>query len=187
MKINPPYKPITQKPYCCVPVSISMILDRRGIEHDSQEEIGYQLGLIVPKEKENLFERVRTGEKPEAGYGTQIHKEGYSFENYFSKNNIPLKTSYYPPNEVENPKKFIKDNLKKNSDLLIFFNYGKLYGEGDHGHVSLIQEINRDEITFVDPGIDKPKIREVDLDELLKAMEYHREYSGGFWAFSKKD
>ena len=85
MPINqkPFYKLIKQKPYCCVPVCISMILDRRKIKHGSQEEIGYELGLVVLKEKTHLFTKVRIGKKPVAGYGTQINKEKYSINNYF--------------------------------------------------------------------------------------------------------
>ena len=80
---KPFYKLIKQKPYCCVPACISMILDRRKIKRGSQEEIGYELGLVVPKEKTHLFTKTRTGKKPVAGYGTQINKEKYSINNYF--------------------------------------------------------------------------------------------------------
>ena len=69
------YQPISQKPYCCVPASLSMILNRRGIRHENQEKIGYDLGLIVSSEKSHLFTKVRTGKKPLAGYGTQINKK----------------------------------------------------------------------------------------------------------------
>ncbi|MFZ5341465.1 MAG: hypothetical protein ACOZBL_02705 [Patescibacteria group bacterium] len=43
IKVNPTYNPIDQLPYCCVPCSLSMILDRRNISHGTQEEIGYEL------------------------------------------------------------------------------------------------------------------------------------------------
>ena len=61
MNQKPPYKPIDQKQYCCVPTCVSMILNRRKIPHGTQDEIGYDLGLTVPKEKVHLYTKVRTG------------------------------------------------------------------------------------------------------------------------------
>ena len=48
IEIIPRYTPITEKPYCCVPAVLQMIQQRRGFDFASQDEIGYQLGLIVP-------------------------------------------------------------------------------------------------------------------------------------------
>ena len=72
------YVPITEQPYCCVPACIQMILLRRGIPLKSQEEIGYNLGLIVPQRYKNLFGKVRTGKRPKDGWGTQTGKLIYS-------------------------------------------------------------------------------------------------------------
>jgi len=69
MKISiiPKYNLKTEKEYCCVPAVLQMVQERRGLESSSQEEIGYQLGLIVPKEKAHLFSKVRTGRIPKTG------------------------------------------------------------------------------------------------------------------------
>lgn len=183
MKIDPPYDPITQKPYCCVPACLLMILERREIDHESQEEIGYKLGLTVPGEDKDKFDRVRTGEKPGAGWGTQIQKDEFSLKKYLAKNNISLELEYYPPDEVDDPKEFIRENLREGRDMLIFFHYKTLYGGVDNGHVSLIQAINDGEVTLVDPGMDVSNFRRVDLSDLMEAMEVHAEHSGGFWVF----
>lgn len=180
------YKPIKQKPYCCVPACIFMVLDRRKIKHGSQEEIGRELGLVVPKEKTHLFIKIRTAKKPIAGYGTQVNKKKYSINNYFLKNNIKLKEVYYLLEEIKDIKKFIVENLKSGNDLIVCFDSRKLYGIGDYGHVSLIQNINNNIITLIDPEKDVPNKRKVDLQKLVEAMKRHgKEKRGGFWVISK--
>ena len=75
------YKKITQKPYCCCGACLEMILNRHKITNKGQEDIAYELGLVVPEKDENLFKKARIEEKPIAGYGTQIQKEEYSINN----------------------------------------------------------------------------------------------------------
>ncbi len=186
MDQKPPYKPLDQKPYCCVPACISMILDRRKISHGTQDEIGYDLGLIVPKEKAHLYTKVRTGKKPIAGWGTQVEKKQYSINNFFKKNKIGLKETYFFVKDILDIKEFVISNIKNNNDIVVCFNNGRLYGKGDWGHVSLIQGIESDIISLVDPGEDVPKVRKVRLKKLVDAMEYHgREKRGGFWLISE--
>jgi len=186
MNQKPPYKPIDQKPYCCVPTCITMVLDRREISHSSQDEIGYELGLTVPKEKAHLYTKVRTGKKPIAGYGTQVGKKQYSINNFFRKNKIGLKETYYFVEDISDVREFIISNIKSNNDIIVCFNNEKLYGKGDWGHVSLIKGIEKNIVSLVDPGKDVPKIRKVKLDKLIEAMEYHgKEKNGGFWIISE--
>lgn len=179
------YKTITQKPYCCVPACISMVLDRRKIKHGSQEDIGYELGLIVPKEDAYLFAKVRTGRKPAAGYGTQVGKKKYSISKYFMKNKINLKETYYPPEKIKNAKKLILNLLKNNNDIIACFDNNHLYGIGDGGHVSLIESINGNIAVLVDPEKGVPKRRKVETSKLLTAIKKHgNKNRGGFWVIS---
>ena len=182
MHQKPPYRPVNQKPYCCVPACITMILERRKIKHGTQENIGYELGLVVPKVKAHLFTKVRTGKKPVAGYGTQVSKKEYSINRYFSKNNINLKEVYYPPEKVRDVRNFISENMKKGNDLIVCFNHRKLYGIGDYGHASLIHSISKDTVTLIDPESGVPKRRRVNIRKLVAAMKYHgKKRRGGFW------
>lgn len=181
------YKPIKQKPYCCVPACISMILDRRKIKHGSQEEIGYELGLIIPKEEAQFFTKIRIDKEPIAGHGTQVGKKKYSINNYFLKNKIELKETYYFSEKIKDKKSFIIENLKNNNDLIVCFNNKKLYGIEDLGHVSLIQDINDDIITLVDPENGVPSKRKVKLQKLIDAIKCHGEKRrGGFWVISEE-
>jgi len=180
------YQPLDQKPYCCVPTCISMILDRRKMSHGTQDEIGYALGLTVPKEKAHLYTKVRTGKKSIAGYGTQVDKKQYSINNFFQKNNINFKETYFFVKDISDVKEFIILNIKKNKDIIVCFNNKKLHGKGDWGHVSLVQGIRNDIVFLMDPGKDVPKIKKVKLKKLINAMEYHgKEKRGGLWLISE--
>ena len=186
MNQKPPYKLLDQKPYCCVPTCITMVLDRRKISHGSQDEIGYELGLTVPKEKAHLYTKVRTVKKPIAGWGTQVNKKQYSINSFFKKNKIGLKETYFFVKDISGVREFIISNIKSNKDIIVCFNNKKLHGRGDWGHVSLIQGIEKNIVSLVDPGKDVPKIRKVKLDRLIEAMEHHgKERSGGFWLISE--
>jgi hypothetical protein len=183
MQQKPPYKPIKQEPYCCVPACVSMVLDRRGISHGSQGEIGHELGLMVPKEKAHLFPGARIAKRA-SDYGTHVGKKRYSINSFFSKHRIRLRESYYPTSKIRELGVFIAENLKKGNDVIACFNNRKLYGTGHYGHVSLIQAINRGVVTLVDPAKGIPGKRKVKLSKLKDAMEYHRKSRGGLWVIS---
>ncbi len=176
------YKPITQEPYCCVPACISMVLDRRKIKHASQEEIGYELGLTVPKKDAHLFRKVRTGKTPISGYGTQVQKKKYSINNYFSRNKINLKEKYFPAERIKNIRKFILENLESGNDMIVCFDNKKLYNVGIGGHVSLIGKIGNGFVILIDPERGVPKRRKVEIRKLVNAMKFHgKKKRGGFW------
>lgn len=186
MDQKPPYKPIIQLPHCCCVACLIMVLDRRNIKHGSQGEIGNQLGLIVSPKNAHLFKDVIVKDDLNKEYGTQTYKEEYSINKFFSKNNIKLKETYYPIEKIGNPVEFIINNLKLGNDLLVCINNKILYGKG-HGHLSLIQSIEGENIVLVDPKINKPKIRKVKLNKLIESMrkEYHlKRNRGGFWIIS---
>ncbi len=187
MKMRLVYKLIKQKLYCCVPACISMVLDRRKIEHSLQEEIGYELGLIVPKKDAHFFTKIRSGKKPIAGYGTRVNKNKYSINNYFSKHSIDLVETYYPIDKIENVQNFIIRNLGEDKDIIACFNFRRLYGKGGNfGHVSLIQNISHNTVTLIDPETDAPEKRKIKLQKLIGAMKYHKKKRGGLWIISKK-
>ncbi len=181
----PSYKPVTQLPYHCVPACLMMILDRRNIKHGSQQEIGYELGLIVPAEEAHKFEKVRTGEKPIAGYGTQVAKKQFSINHFFKKSSIELKESYFPPEKIDDYAKFITNSIGESNDLIVCFNNKSLFGSGDWGHTCVIQGLEGSVVTLIDPAIGEPKKRKVSLSDLISAIEKHgKSRRAGFWVIS---
>ena len=188
ISVTPKYNIKMEKPYCCVPAVLQMIQERRGLEFASQDEIGYQLGLIVPKEKAYLFSKVRTGRMPKTGWGTQTSKKQYSINHYFIKNNLPLKLTIYSVEAVENVSEFIIQNLLNDNDIIICFNSQLLFGDGDVEHVSLIQEIDTEnnEMTVIDPAIGVPKIRKTKFSRLIQVLKSHKTSKlCGFWIVSR--
>lgn len=190
MKINiiPKYNLKTEKEYCCVPAVLQMVQERRGLEFSSQEEIGYQLGLIVPKEKAHLFSKVRTGRIPKTGWGTQTSKKQYSINNYFIKNNLPLELTICNVQEIKNVSEFVIQNLMNDNDIIICYNSQFLFDDGDIENVSLIQEIEteNDKLTIVDPAIGVPKVRKTKLSMLIRVLKSHEaSMLIGFWIVSR--
>jgi len=190
MKISiiPKYNLKTEKEYCCVPAVLQMVQERRGLEFSSQEEIGYQLGLIVPKEKAHLFSKVRTGRIPKTGWGTQTSKKQYSINNYLIKNNLPLELTIYNVQEIKNVSEFVIQNLMNDNDIIICYNSQFLFDDGDIEHVSLIQEIEteNDKLTIVDPAIGVPKVRKTKLSRLIRVLKSHEaSMLIGFWIVSR--
>ena len=140
--INPPYTHITEKPYCCVPAVLQMILKRRYLQYQSQEEIGNHLGLIVPSEFEHQFNKVRTGPQPRAGYGTKTSKEEFSISNYFRKNNLPLRLTKRQTTNIQYLRDCLMKSLSCGDDVIICYNSQLLFENGDIEHVSLIQSFD---------------------------------------------
>ena len=179
------YTPLTQQPYCCVPTIIQIVLLRRNMQLFSQEEIGYELGLTVPKKYKRILPKARTGKKPPAGWGTQVQVPKYSINHFFKKFKLPLKEEYSPVSKIKNIKQWIKKQLEEDKDLIVCFNYGKLYsGKGEH--VSLLESIHDNMVILVDSEQKVPKYRTVKLNKLIEAMKYHEKKQGGFWIISKK-
>lgn len=175
------YKKIAQKPYCCVGACLEMVLNRRGIKNEGQEDIAYQLGLVVPEEARHQFKKARVEDKPLAGYGTQIQKEEYSMNNFFQKNNIALHQDYHYITDIDEARKFLKEN---NENDIVICCYGKtLYNDphDDWGHMVLFDHIEDDDtVLIVDPS-PKRNYEYIKLNTIVQAIKDHGEANfGGF-------
>jgi len=178
------YIPLTQQPFCCLPTCIQMILLRRKLKLLSQEEIGRELGLIVPKEYKKILPLARTGKKPSSGWGTQASEKKFSINKFLKKFKYPLREKYFPLSKIKDVEKWLAKELKEGSDIMVCFNYKRLYGEGnDGGHISLIEKINYYNKTFtlIDPEGNVPKFRDVKIKKLVNSIKYHgKKNYGGF-------
>ncbi len=188
--INPSYKPLTQQHYCCVPTCIQMILSRRGIKPDSQEEIGWHLGLVVPKEDRHLFTKVRVGKKPKGGYGTQIGLKKYSLNSYLKKRGVPLRMELKKRSAVGGVDLFLEKNLREGNDIIVCFYNEKLFGKGTWGHVCLVEGLDtaQKKVMLIDPEKGVPKRRTVPIQKLLAAIKYHESFgkTAGFWVVKNR-
>lgn len=185
------YIPFVQQPYCCVPACIQMILYKNNIPLKSQEEIGNALGLRVKPERAHLFENVST-EEPETGiWGTQVGNPDYDVNEAFEDLGIPMKFEVRYAKKIGSPnelKEILQEIENANDDALVCFKYGSLWDDGSSsGHVNVFDRIVNDKIRLVDPAIEVPKFRMVEVKKLYKAMvEHQAAVSPGVWIFSPK-
>ena len=181
------YKHIPQKPYCCVPACAQMILRRRGLSAPSQEDIAYDLGIILPPEYRNFLRRSYKGTRPKSGWGTRINLKRYSLAEFFKRRGYALREKYYSAKHFQSVEKFwrfLEHNLKIGNDQLICFNSPMLYHvSGSWGHASLIEKVNEKYVTLRDPNAKYKLSRKVALHDLFVSTINH--YKGGVWVISK--
>lgn len=181
------YIPFVQQQSCCAVACIMMVMYKRGIPLIPQELLGYHLGLIVSPENKHLFWNARTGNKPKAGFGTQIFSQPYDPNKVFKKLKIPLKFSTHHINCYKTEEKFrdyIIDFVKKDKDMLVCFDYGTLNDKKEHsGHVCVVDRIypKKNLVRIIDPSANQPKWKMVEIPKLKKAMELHPANGGSFW------
>lgn len=158
-----------------------------------QETIGNALGLTVPQEDAHLFINPRIGDKPAAGWGTQIDKEDFSPNEAFRKLGIPLSMTtmfidaFKSVDEVED---YLIKHQNSDSDILVCYDYGALFETDSHsGHVNVFDSYNESNRTviLIDPEQRVPKYHHVSIDKLFDALVAHgKERSGGFWQITSK-
>lgn len=191
------YIPFTQQPYSCVPTSILMVMYRLSIPLMPAEELGYYLGLTVPKEVASYFWHSRIGKRkssplrPIAGYGTRLWEKGYDPDKVFKKLGIPLTMKLRSIKTFKDFvafKKYLLDLSKKDFDVLMCFHHGTLANnpEKDNGHVVVLDKIypSKGTIRFVDPKRGA-KWEVVKMKKMYEAMKAHPNITGGFWELKK--
>jgi hypothetical protein len=185
------YVPFTQQQDCCVPTSILMIMYRNNIPLIPAEELGYNLGLTIPPEKDNLFYHARVSDEPPstAGYGTQIFNPIYEPNKVFKELGIPMSFSIELADDIKGTEDLLSKLgaiEKEDGDALLCFNHGVIKGEYKpfSGHVVVFDRIIDGKIRIVDASPNQPKWRLVEPSLMFEAIEKHgNNRSGGIWHF----
>lgn len=173
------YVPLTQQPSCCVPTSISIVMNKLAIPLIPIELLGYHLGLIISDKNKNLFWNPKTGKRPGAGFGTQIYKKQYDANLAFKKLGIPLHATNHPIGKFQTKKElttFISGKVKADADLIVLLNSDVLNGtKNNNGHACVIDRIYpaKNVIRLIDPLPDQAKWREIKIDTFVRAMKLH--------------
>lgn len=178
------YRHVSQKPYCCVPACLSMILSRRGYKSPKQEDIAYDLGVVLPPEHVHLLPRSHDAESSKAGYGTRIHLKQFSITSFFKKKGYRLEEKYVSAKRFKTSHdfgKFLKNNLDKGNDQMICFNQGRLKGKKrSWGHCAVIARVGEKVVFMYDPDPRKRFVeRRVSIKKLYDATKHH--FRGGIW------
>lgn len=185
VEIKSTYRRIVEKPYCCMPAVLLMVFERRGITVHEQDEIGYELGLVVPETVAHRFNRVRTESTPPlGGWGTQTRLEEFSIQQYIDRHHLPLRFVEHPVSEIEDLEAFITDQLKQGNDVIAFFDKQYLFGIGDTEHVALVQAMDCEFIVLVDPAEDSPDLCYVQRVRFLEALRKRTTDRIGLWVIS---
>lgn len=182
------YKYISQKPYCCVVACVQMLLQRRQLPLLTQEEIAYELGVVLPPDQRHLLPKSYKVAKPKSGYGTRIQTKRYALKGFFRRRKYPLTDAYFIGNRFRTAmtlRKFLREQLGAGNDLLTCFNYPLLYGlNGSWGHASLVERIDDEFVYLRDPDPSQKKLRRVVIADLRKAMQG---FAGrGVWVIEDK-
>ncbi|MBA7638302.1 hypothetical protein ES703_45955 [subsurface metagenome] len=143
--------------------------------------------MIVPEEITPKFHRVRTGLKPNAGWGTQVGAEKFSIQRYFDHHQLTLIIERYKVTELKDVEAFLETHIKQSDDIVLCFNRKQLLGSGDNEHVSLVQAINLGIVTLVDPMENCPDFLYIELSRLSESLCKETEGQLGFWVISVKN
>jgi hypothetical protein len=184
------YIPFVQQPYCCVPTCFQIVMYKRNIPLLSQDELAYEMGLMVPEKDAYLFNKVHVSDEPSSGWGTQIQKEQFHPNTVFPRLSIPLRVEQLFIKDLKDQnglKTLLQAIQKEDGDALVCFDYGKLWDltiKG--GHVCVFDRIDGNAVYLIDPERNVPKYRKTDIGKLFEAMDFHGdENAAGVWNIHK--
>ena len=186
-EMNSRYVPVAQKPFCCVPACLQMILNKHGINPPTQDMLGYHLGLVVPPEKADKFSPVRIGSGPEAGTGTRIFEPEYNFNTVAERLGWGLEFLFTSPDDLtmKGLADYLSEGEAEDRDAIVSIDYRTLYRTKEtSSHVSLFDGISGDTVQLVDPAVIAgiaSQIRQVNISTLLTAMQNNSPWMGGLW------
>lgn len=154
----------------------------------TQDEIAYDLGIILPSELKDILPKFYTGKRPKAGWGTRIDLKRFSINSFFIKRKYPLKEKHYYADSftsLESFKEFINKNIKSKNDQIVIFNFPYLYDKkGAWGHASLIENIKNSYTFLRDPSPKAKNLKKVLTEKLFDSIINHDK--GGIWVISSK-
>lgn len=187
------YIPFVQQPYCCAAACLQMVMYRLKIPLIPQEDIAYELGLVVPKADRKFFQHPRQVKKPDWGWGTNILSKGHSIDEAMKRLEVPLRARFYWANDipsVDDLLETLRDMQEEDGDILVCFDHGLLWGnEKTNGHVCVFDRVEDTSIWLVNPEREAPKHQKVEAAKLYGAMKDHFEDkgAGGLWLIERTE
>jgi len=168
-----------------------MVMYRQGLPLVPTEQLGQEMGLVVPEMDRQLFWKdSESGDRPPAGWGTRIYLPEYSMNAVFARLKIGLVDEHHLIDEFDDEasaKAFLVQAEKDDADVLVCFDYGTLHDTDYHGgHVNVFDRIDGNRVRLVDPEYEVPKWRIVEMAKLFEAMKAHGpKNSAGFWKLTR--
>ena len=181
------YIPFVQQPYCCGPACVQMILYKNGLPLLSQEEIGADLGLVVPSDQKDAFYKPDYRDTPAvaSGFGTRIQEPEYGLDKLIEKHDWRFKLSLELASSFSSQSGLInrlKNLVKEDDDTLICF-------QNDHGtgHICVVDIVDEAIVRVMDPSQHYPKWRRMSHNEIFDRVTAHGDANfGGLWILTKQ-
>lgn len=181
------YVPFVQQPYCCVPACLQTILYKNGIPLLSQEQIGAELGLVVPLDMKHVFFNVEARKKPAAnsGFGTRIQDPNFSLEALLSKSQWPFDLEIELSGKFSSQDEFISrlgELVEADNDVMICFQ-----NDSGAGHVCVLDTIDDESVRVIDPAATFPKWRTLSHGDIFEHVKAHGDDNyGGLWILTRR-
>ena len=179
------YRSLVAKPYCAELACIQAVMNRHGLNGYSQEDLGFEMGLVVPVEDYLMFNKIHISvELPPSGYGARIHLTKYDPNKFFKEHKIPLVAKLHLPWEIANLPEFVAVQHELDRDVMAIYDEAVFNGNGESkGCAALIEGVTYEQAAVIGPTKSGFKRRKVKLENLLNAVETREEHGGGFWLF----
>jgi hypothetical protein len=138
--------------------------------------------VYIPEDTQGKLKCVKTSNPQE--YGIKVGND--TLNKFFSHFNIPLHEKYLSIFHYEDWsfEQEVRELLNSDNHIICGFSYGALYNEQkniDIGHVSIIADMDDNQIKLLDPGPINPGLKYVKADDLYSAIKMRRD---GLWLIS---
>jgi hypothetical protein len=164
MRIDPPYKHLTQKSSFCGPASLQMVLFRRGIWVE-QEELAKKLGTRIRNKNQDKYLLDFEINDNDAGLNLlEFNQFGSILKEYGLKAEVILHS------KIEDLRKLIENNLENGNDIMVNLHRGIYDPQKNWGHFCLVNSIENDQIEICDPSYEEKSYWKTSIKELMKAM-----------------
>ena len=175
IKVDPPYKPLVQMPYCCAPCVFLWVLHRRGYWIDQEELVRYCKVRVPRKSAKAFMENINISKKIRG-----VNKDfGLNIAKLLKEKELPFVIETIFISKVKDPKNLITENLKKGNDIILCL-HSKPFKRYtfNNGHCLVISafDTEAEKLTLGDPSQINSKFWEVPLNNVINAMS--KKYDG---------
>jgi hypothetical protein len=177
------YKLITANEFLCIPACIEMILRSHSINF-MQNEIAEYFGVNVSLDYTGPINNImRTTDLNILG----LVLNNDSINNFFANFNLPFKEEYVSIKKLQDWmfEDLLSEKIALGNHLICGFSYGGLYNDKSKfeiGHVSIIEAIENEKITIIDPGPLNTGKKQVDIFDMFRAIHMKND---GVWIISQ--
>lgn len=183
------YKIIESAPYCCVCAVIESVLEHHGYSQN-QFDIANYAGVTIPRSDLPIIPKTLTNIKfSDTPLDWGIHLYNNTLNDFFILNNIALKETFIPANQLADWNfESILDAIDNSYDIIFFFSYGILYKEDANksvGHCALYIDKNNNNIIFQDPGPSNIGLNKKNIDNMFDAIKYGARAGSGISIINK--